>query len=86
MNVENINFTGKYAKNEKFGINVEVVVTQRIIIQISQETLQDIEPENRYDSAEEQFNSNRIKFEKIAEEKIRNLPDIISISSADILK
>lgn len=56
------------------------------MIQISQEALQDIEPENRNDSVEEQFSSNRIEFEKIAEEKIRNLPDIISINSADILK
>ncbi|MEN8429976.1 hypothetical protein ABFO77_10695 [Acinetobacter towneri] len=86
MNIKNINFTGKYAKNEKFGINVEVEVTQRIIVQISQEALQDIKPENRNDSVEEQFSSNRITFEKIAEEKIRDLPDRISIGSADILK
>jgi len=48
--------------------------------------LQDIKPENRNDSVEEQFSSNRITFEKIAEEKIRDLPDRISIGSADILK
>lgn len=86
MNIKNINFSGKYAKNEKFGINVEVEVTQGIIIQISQEALQDIEPKNRNDSVEEQFSSNRIKFEKIAEDKIRDLPSRISIGSADILK
>lgn len=86
MNIKNINITGKYAKNEKFGINVEVEVTQRIIVQISQEALQDIEPEKRNNSVEEQFSFNRIKFEKIAEEKIRDLPGRISIGSADILK
>mgnify|MGYP002714910314 CR=1 FL=1 len=86
MNIKNINFTGKYAKNEKFGINVEVEVTQGTIIQISQKALQDIEPKNRNDSVEEQFSCNRIKFEKIAEDKIRDLPSRISIGSADILK
>lgn len=86
MNIKNINFTGKYAKNEKFGINVEVEVTQRIIVQISQEALQDIQPENRTASVEEQFSSHEAEFERITEEKIRNLPDSIIIGSADVLK
>ena len=86
MSVEKITFTGKHAKNEKFGINVEVEVTQRIIVQISQEALQDIQPENRTASVEEQFSSHQAEFEQNAEEKIRNLPDRISICSADILK
>jgi len=48
--------------------------------------LQDIKPENRNDSVKEQFSSNRIKFEKIAEDKIRDFFSRISIGSADILK
>ena len=86
MSIEKITFTGKHAKNEKFGINVEVEVTQRIIVQISQEALQDIQPENRTASVEEQFSSHQAEFERIAEEKIRNLPDSITIGSADVLK
>lgn len=86
MVTKNINFTGKYAKNENFGINFEIVVTQKIICQIYQEALQDIEPENRAASIEEQFISHQAEFERIAAEKIRNLSGEISISSADILK
>ena len=86
MSIEKIIFTGKHAKNEKFGINVEAGVTQRIIIQISQEALQDIQPENRTASVEEQFTLHQAEFERIVEEKIRNLPDSIIIGSADVLK
>ena len=86
MSTENITFTGRYAKNENFGINVEVLVTQKIICKISQDALQDIEPENRTASVEEQFSSHQAEFERIAEEKIRNLPDSIIIGSADVLK
>lgn len=69
VSAKTITFTDKYAQNENFGINFEVEVAQKIIIQISQEALQDIEPENRNASVEEQFSSNHIKFEKIAKEK-----------------
>ena len=86
MSIEKIIFTGKHAKNENFGINVEVLVTQKIICKISQDALQDIEPENRTASFEEQFSSHQAEFERIAEEKIRNLPDSIIIGSADVLK
>ena len=86
MSIEKIIFTGKHAKNENFGINVEVFVTQKIICKISQDALQDIEPENRTASVEEQFSSHQAEFERIAEEKIRNLPDSIIIGSADVLK
>ena len=86
MSIEKIIFTGKHAKNENFGINVEVLVTQKIICKISQDALQDIEPENRAASVEEQFSLHQAEFERIAEEKIRNLPDSIIIGSADVLK
>ena len=86
MSIEKIIFTGKHAKNENFGINVEVFVTQKIICKISQDALQDIEPENRTASVEEQFTLHQAEFERIVEEKIRNLPDSIIIGSADVLK
>ncbi len=82
--IKNINFTGKYAKNENFGINFEVEVTQKIICQISQEALQDIDLENRYSSVKEVFESNRAKFERIAEEKIQNIDNTILIVSDDV--
>lgn len=86
MSTKKITFTDKYVKNGNFGINFEVEVTQKIICQISQEALQDIKPENRTASVEEQFTSHQAEFERIAEEKIRNLPDRIIIGSADVLK
>ena len=86
MSTENITFTGRYAKNENFGISVEVLVTQKIICQISQDALQDIEPENRTASVEEQYTSHQAEFEQIAAEKIQNLPDRIFIGSTDVLK
>ena len=81
---KNINFTGKYAKNENFGINFEVEVTQKIICRISQEALQDIDPENRYSSEKKLFESNRAKFEIIAEKKIQNIDNTILIISDDV--
>lgn len=86
MSTKTITFTDKFVKNENFGVNFEVEVTQKIIIQISQEALQDIEPENRNASVEEQFSSNRIKFEEIAKEKIHNMDNIIQVNSADVYK
>ncbi|WP_180039389.1 DUF1488 family protein [Acinetobacter sp. YH12218] len=86
MNVKNISFIDKHTKNKNFGINFEVEVTQRIIIHISQEALQDIESENRCDSVEEQFKSNRIKFEEIAKEKIYSMNNSIHINSDDVCK
>ncbi|MEQ1251980.1 DUF1488 family protein [Acinetobacter radioresistens] len=86
MGTKTINFTNKYTKNENFGINFEVEVNQKIICQISQEALQDIGLGSRASSVEEQFISHQAEFERIAAEKIRDLPDIILISSADILK
>lgn len=86
MSTKTINFTDKYTKNKNFGINFEVEVTQKIICQISQEALQDIDPENKASSVEEQFISYQAEFERIAAEKIHDLPDSISIGSADVLR
>lgn len=66
MSIEKIIFTRKYTKNENFGINFEVEVTQKTICQISREALQDIKPENKNASVEEQFTSHQSEFERIA--------------------
>ena len=80
-------FSGKYAINSQtFGINFEVTVDeQQFICVISQEALQDINPNNAHHQAEQQFISNRSAFECIAEMKIRaGETSPITIASSDV--
>lgn len=85
MNTKSINFTNKFAKNEKFGISFEMEVIQTIICEISQEALQDIDPINRTASVKEQFTANQSVIIQIAEDKIRALlPNTICIGSSDV--
>lgn len=80
-------FSGNYAFNaETFGILFEADLDgHRVSCLVSQEALQDIDPTNASEDAEQQFLANRKKFEILAELKIRAaLPTRININSADV--
>lgn len=69
----NIEFTGAYAKNENFGINFQAKVDGQLVsCVVSTEALQDINPNRRLDSAEQQYQDNQYQLESIAREKIQN--------------
>jgi len=82
-----ITFSGKHSMNpETFGISFEALLDgHRINCLVTQEALQDIDPENANDSPENQFSANRYKLEAIADAKIRAaLPTRININKADV--
>ena len=82
-----VSFSGKYAVNsETFGINFEAIVDgSSVVCMVSTEALQDIDPSNALSTAQDQFTSNRLAFERIAEKKIRDgQPAPIVITRADI--
>lgn len=67
----NIEFTGAYAPNEDFGISFQAKVDgENLPCVISSEALDDIDPDNRFDDAEQKFLNNQSQFESIAQEKI----------------
>jgi hypothetical protein len=83
----NITFSGKFAKNpETFGITFEAYVDgQQVHCHVSAEELQDIDPDNRLDQPEQQFERHRGTFQDLAERKIRSsIPSSVSISSIDV--
>ena len=61
-----------------------IVEGKDIPCKVTLEALQDINPENRNDTIEEQFLLNRAKLEEIAENKIRNKDSHIFITIQDI--
>ena len=82
-----ITFSGKYAVNpQTFGINFEAIVNgQKVICSVSNEALQDIDPSNAHNTAEQQFLANQPRFEAIAEGKIRaSATSPIVITSSDV--
>ncbi|MCX9560811.1 DUF1488 family protein [Vibrio cholerae] len=67
----NIEFTGRFEKNENFGINFYAKVNaDTVTCVISTEALQDINPSRRGDDVISQFLSNKKRFESIARNKI----------------
>ena len=59
--------------SETFGINFPAIVDgERVICVLSTEALQDINPQARGDSTNQQFEANRAAFEAIAERLIRD--------------
>ena len=68
-----IEFTGKYAINQNFGINFQANVNgQNFTCVISTEALQDINQSSSIsDDVEQQFLENRYSFEEIARRKIQ---------------
>jgi len=84
----NISFSGKYAVNpQTFGINFEATVDgKNVVCSVSTEALQDIDPSNAQNTAEQQFLANQSSFEAIAEQKIRaGATNTVAITSSDIL-
>jgi len=82
-----VTFSGKYAvSSETFGISFEAHLDgHRINCNVSQEALQDVDPDNAAGDVEQQFLANRSKLEDLAERKIRAaLPTRINIDSADV--
>jgi hypothetical protein len=64
-------FSGQFAINENFGINFEAHHNgNRVMCVASQEALQDINPPNRTDQPEQQFQDNQYFLQVIAEELI----------------
>lgn len=83
----NISFSGKYAVNpQTSGINFEATVDrQSVVCSVSTEALQDIDPSNAQNTAEQQFLANQSGFEAIAEEKIlAGAASPIVITSSDV--
>jgi hypothetical protein len=83
----NISFSGKYAVNpQTFGLNFEATVNgQNVVCSVSTEALQDIDPSNAQNTAEQQFLANQSSFEAIAEEKIiAGATSPIVITSSDV--
>ncbi|MBP6582939.1 MAG: DUF1488 family protein [Chromatiaceae bacterium] len=83
----NITFSGNYAINPTtFGINFEANVDgNRFVCMVSTDALQDIDPSNAQDSAEQQFIANQASFDAIAETKIRaGATSPIAINSSDV--
>ena len=84
----NITFSGQYAINpQTFGINFEATVNgQSVECSVSTEALQDIDPSNAHNSAEQQFLANQSRFQVIAEQKIRaGATSPVRITSSDVL-
>jgi len=81
-----IEFPNRQAVNSRTGgINFPAIVDDnQVTCKISQEALQDIDPENRTNSVEQQFNENRSILEDIARKKIENGDLDIFITSSDI--
>ncbi len=69
-----IEFPDKYAiDSEGYGIVFPVIVdNNQLTCVVKTEALQDIDPNNRMDTPENQFNLNKFSFQEIAEEKIKN--------------
>jgi hypothetical protein len=69
-----ISFTGKYSSNpDNFGINFEAIVDDiSVICNVFKDALEDIDPEGRCNSSEQQFEKHRSSFQRIAEKKIRS--------------
>lgn len=70
----NITFTGNYTQNtSNFGINFEAEVDgEQVICWVSKEALQDVNPSDRMNKAENQFSNNQTQFENIARNKLLN--------------
>lgn len=83
----NITFSGKHAINpQTFGINSEATVDgQSVICSVSIEALQDIDPSNAHNAAQQQFLANQSSFQSIAEQKIRaGATSPVAITSSDV--
>jgi hypothetical protein len=67
-----VTFSSKWSINpETFGVNFEAFQgTDRIICNVSQEALQDIQPSNALAKPQEQFFANQMAFQAIAEQLI----------------
>lgn len=84
----NITFSGNYAINpQTFGINFEATVNgQSVVCSVSTEALQDIDPNNAHNTAQQQFLANQSNFQAIAEQKIRaGTTSPVAITSSDVL-
>lgn len=70
------------------GLNFQAIVDQKnVVCSVSQEALQDINPQNRADSIKKQFEENQDKLEAIAKSKILKNQienNFIVISTLDI--
>jgi hypothetical protein len=83
----NITFSGNYAIDPTtFGINFEANLDgNNFVCTVSTEALQDIDPNNAKNSAEQQFVATQASFEAIAETKIRaGATSPIAINSSDV--
>jgi hypothetical protein len=83
----NITFSGNYTINpQTFGINFEATVNgQSVVCSVSTEALQDIDPSNAHNTAQQQFLANQSNFQAIAEQKIRaGATSPVAITSSDV--
>ncbi|WP_426803949.1 DUF1488 family protein [Stenotrophomonas sp. SrG] len=85
-----VTFSGKWATNPvTFGVNFEARNDKnRIICMVSTEALQDIQPANASDTAEEQFLANQLSLQSIAEDLINAGEDkdgVLQIHSRHVL-
>ncbi|MNZ10450.1 hypothetical protein D3C78_272950 [compost metagenome] len=82
-------FSGAYGINVNFGITFQAIVDGKSVsCHITQEALQDINPENRFNSATQQFESHKFKFQDVARRKIMNGEinnNQVYITTSDIL-
>ena len=84
----NIISSGNYAINpQTFGVNFEATVNgQSVVFSASTEALQDIDPSNAHNTAQQQFLANQSSFQAIAEQKIRaGATSPVAITSCDVL-
>lgn len=81
-----IEFPNKEVVNSATGgINFPVIVDDnQVTCRVSKEALEDIDPENRINSVEQQFSENRTILEDIVRKKIENADEDLFITSSDI--
>jgi len=81
-----ITFSGRYTVNsDTFGINFEANVDgTNVVCSISTEALDDVDTINAQSAPEHQFLANRVRFEAIAEQKIRAGISPVAINSSDV--
>lgn len=67
----NIEFTGKYTRNNNFGISFQAIVEgEEVTCVVAQEILQDLNSDHRLDSVEQQYLDNKNQLELTARNKI----------------
>ena len=81
-----IEFPDRHAINQETGgINfLAFVNNNEIVCQVSNEALQDINPEKRHDPIEKRFNDNKSAIQSIAKQRIENGESNIFVSSDNV--